>query len=780
MKKQNFTHYGLLWLLWLLAWPATAQEKVTISGHVKDQSSGEGLIGASVSVQELPGVGAGTNEYGFYSLTLPPGSYTLVYSYIGYLSQLQPVTLLASRQLEVELARKATTLQEVKIQGRQEDHNVRSLEMSTLKMQVADLKKMPALLGEVDVVKAVQMMPGVQTAGEGTSGFYVRGGGVDQNLILLDEAPVYNASHLMGFFSVFNADAIKDVQLYKGGIPAQHGGRLSSLLDIRMKEGNSKKMQVTGGIGTISSRLTLEGPLVREKSSFLISGRRTYADMFFGLSQDENVKGNQLYFYDLNTKFNYTLNQNNRLFVSGYFGRDVAGTDDFLMNWGNATATVRWNHLFHDRFFSNTTFIFSDFDYALGSKAQESAFTWKSRIVDYGVKNDYTYFLNPQNQLRFGLQATYHDFMPARVTPGPESYINEIKLNATKALEGALYLSNEQQLTSRLTLDYGLRLSGFASMGPGKVYAYDEAFETPIDTVSYGRFEPIKSYGGLEPRLAARYELPGGSAVKASYNRTRQYLHLVSNSTSALPFDVWIPSSTYVRPQLADQVAAGYFRNFRDNMFESSLELYYKWMDNQLDYQDYAEIFLNDRLETELLPGTGQAYGAELYLRKQKGLLTGWVSYTLSKTERTVPGLNEGRPYPLRYDRRHAGNVVLAYPLSPRLNLGANWVYATGGAITMPVGRYEYNGKTYPVYSGRNGYRLPAYHRLDLSATYEKPRRENQKYGSSLTFSVYNAYARKNAFSIYFRENEDDRSKTEAVKMYLFGLVPSLTYNFNF
>lgn len=780
MKKQNFTSMGLLLLCWLLAWPVLAQEKVTVSGHVKDQSSGEGLIGASVSVQELPGVGAGTNEYGFYSLTLPKGNYTLVYSYIGYRSWSTPVALQASRQLEVELALDATALQEVQISARQEDHNVRSLEMSTMKLQMADLKRMPALLGEVDVVKAVQLMPGVQTAGEGTSGFYVRGGGGDQNLILLDEAPVYNASHLMGFFSVFNADAIKDVQLYKGGIPAQHGGRLSSLLDIRMKEGNNKKMQVAGGIGTISSRLTLEGPLAREKSSFLLSGRRTYADVFFGLSQDENIKGNQLYFYDLNAKLNYTLSPKDRLFVSGYFGRDVAATQDFLMNWGNATATLRWNHLFHDRFFANTTFIFSDFDYALGSKARESEFTWKSRIVDYGLKNDYTYFLNPQNQLRFGLQATYHDFMPAQVTPGPESYINEIKLNATKALEGALYLSNEQQLSSRLSLDYGLRLSGFANIGPGKVYTYDQAFETPVDTLSYGRFEKIKSYGGLEPRLAARYELSGGSSVKASYNRTRQYLHLVSNSTSALPIDVWIPSSSYVKPQVADQVAAGYFRNFRDNMFESSVELYYKWMDNQLDYKDYAEIFLNDRLETQLLTGTGQAYGAEFFLRKQKGLLTGWLSYTLSKTERTVPALNNGQAYPMRYDRRHSGNLVLNYQLSPRVHLGANWVYATGGAVTMPVGRYEYNGKTYPVYSSRNGYRLPDYHRLDLSATYEKPRTEHKKYGSSLTLSVYNAYARKNAFSIYFRENPDDRSKTEAMKMYLFGLVPSLTYNFNF
>ncbi len=770
----------LVLLLCLSTSVAVAQEKVTVSGYVKDKATGEGLIGSSVSVQELPGTGVTTNEYGYYALTLPKGTYTLTFNYLGYITISRQVHLQSSTKLDTELEQNVTKLKEVEVVSRREDTNVKSMEMSTLKMQVAEIKNMPALLGEVDLVKAIQLLPGVQNAGEGTSGFYVRGGGVDQNLILLDEAPVYNASHLMGFFSVFNADAIKDVQLYKGGIPAQHGGRLSSLLDIRMKEGNNKNLEISGGIGTISSRLTVEAPIIKDKSSFIVSGRRTYADIFFGLSSDENVKNNKLYFYDLNTKLNYTLNEKNRLYVSGYFGRDVAATNDFKMNWGNATATVRWNHLFSDRLFSNTTFIFSDFDYALGSKEKESEFTWKSHIKDYGLKNDYTLFLNPRNQLRFGLHLTYYNFMPAEVKPGKFSYVNALKLNSTSALEGALYLSNEHQITDRLTLDYGLRLSSFTNMGPGKVYLYDENFDTPVDTVTYSRFEKIKSYGGLEPRFAAKYELNDASSIKASYNRTLQYLHLVSNSTSAMPFDVWIPSSTYVKPQKADQVAAGYFRNFQDNMFEGSVEVYYKWMDNQIDYKDYAEIFLNERLETELLRGSGEAYGAEFYLRKQKGLLTGWISYTLSKTERTVPGINNNKSYPLRYDRRHSGNLVLSYQFSPSINLGTNWTYATGGAITMPVGRYEYNGKTYPVYSERNGYRLPDYHRLDLSATYEKPRNEFKKYTSSWTLSIYNAYARKNAFSIYFRENEDDSSKTEAVKTYLFGIVPSLTYNFNF
>ncbi|MDX5346924.1 MAG: TonB-dependent receptor, partial [Hymenobacteraceae bacterium] len=599
-------------------------------------------------------------------------------------------------------------------------------------------------------------------------------------LILLDEAPVYNASHLMGFFSVFNADAIKDVQLYKGGIPAQHGGRLASLLDIRMKEGNAKKLAVSGGIGTLSSRLTVEAPIVKEKSSFMISGRRTYADLFFKLSPDESVRDNQLFFYDLNTKLNYTINEKNRLYLSGYFGRDKAGNKDFGFNWGNATATLRWNHLFNDRLFSNTTFIFSDFDYTLGSNEAASEFKWTSHIIDYGIKNDYAFYLNPNNLLKFGVHGTYHQFQPGNVKPGKSSYFNEIKLNGTNAVEGAVYLSNEHHLSSKLSSEYGIRYSGFANVGPGNTYTYAADNKTITDTTSYKSMEVIKAYGGFEPRLALKYQLNDFSSLKASYNRTRQYLHLMSNSTSALPFDVWVPSSQYIKPQISDQVAAGYFRNFRDNMFETSVEVYYKWMQNQIDYKDNANIFLNDRLETELLYGKGKSYGAEFFVKKQQGVLTGWISYTLSKTDRTIPGINNGNPFAMRYDRRHSASVVANYQLSEKISFGANWVLATGGAITMPVGKFEYEGMTYPLYSERNGYRLPAYHRLDLSVTYEKPRNETRKYGSSWNLSLYNAYNRKNAFSIYFRESEEDAGKTEAVKTYLFGIIPSLTYNFNF
>ncbi|PSR55318.1 hypothetical protein AHMF7605_18305 [Adhaeribacter arboris] len=760
--------------------PAAAQEKVTLSGYLKNKASGEGLIGASIGVKELAGVGATTNEYGFYSLTLPKGNYTVLFSYLGYAPVSQAVTLTANKKLEVELAENNTALREVEITARKEDENVKTMEMSTLKMQVTELKKMPALMGEVDVIKAIQLMPGVQTAGEGTSGFYVRGGGVDQNLIQLDEAPVYNASHLLGFFSVFNADAIKDVQLYKGGIPAEYGGRLSSLLDIRMKEGNSKKLGVSGGISTLSSRLTVEAPIVKDKGSFIVSGRRTYADLFFKLSSDEALKENKLYFYDLNLKANYTLNDNNRLFVSGYFGRDVAKNLTASFNWGNATGTLRWNHLFNDRLFSNTTLIFSDFDYSLGSTDKSSEFTWTSHIKDYSLKNDYTFYINPRNQVKFGFTGTYHQFLPGKVVPGPESYFNEIKLNSTSAVDGALYLSNQQTLSPRLSVEYGLRLSGFANVGPGTIYEYGSDGRTKVDSTVYGSLEKIKSYGGLEPRFSAKFELNELSSIKTSYNRTRQYLHLISNSTSSLPFDVWVPSNQYTKPQYADQVAAGYFRNLHDNMFETSVEVYYKKMYNQIDYKDNAEIFLNNRIDTVLLRGEGKSYGAEFFVRKQKGALTGWLSYTLAKTDRKVPGINNGNAYPVRYDKRHSINLVTTYQLSPKWNIGANWVYYTGGAITMPVGRFEYNGKTFPVYSSRNGYRLPAYHRLDLSATLEKPQTAYKRYFSSWTFSVYNAYSRKNAFSISFRENEDNPGRTEAVKTYMFGIIPAVTYNFNF
>jgi TonB dependent receptor/CarboxypepD_reg-like domain/TonB-dependent Receptor Plug Domain len=777
--------------------PATAAQatSVTMRGHLKDAASGEALIGASVGVKERPGVGAVANEYGFYSLTLPAGTYTLVVRGLGFSVQERRVTLAAGQNqtLDVELRADGQQLEEVVIASERQDRNVTSTEMGTMQIKASELKKIPALLGEVDVIRAVQLMPGVQTAGEGTGGFYVRGGGVDQNLILLDEATVYNASHLLGFFSVFNADAIKDVQLIKGGIGAEYGGRLSSVLDIRMKDGNAKRLAGEGGIGSISSRLTLEGNLGKRgpvdsagnrapaPGSWMVAGRRTYADVFFKLAKDKNVRDNTLYFYDLNMKANYKLTDRDQLFVSGYFGRDVSGNSGFGFDWGNATGTVRWNHLISDRLFSNTTAIFSDFNYSLGSREKASEFTWKSHIRDYSLKQDFTYYLNPSNTLRFGAIGTLHRFLPGNITPGPESYLNEIKLKGSNASEGAVYIANEQKFTPRLTVNYGLRLSGFANTGAAKVYKYaSDAANTPSDTVVYKSGEIIKTYGGIEPRLAATYALNETASLKASYNRTRQYLHLLSNTTASLPFDVWTPATASIPPQTANQVSIGYFRNFKDNTYEASVETYYKTMDGQIDYKDNAQVLLNDRVERVILTGTGRSYGAEFLIRKQRGPLTGWVSYTLSKTERKVGGINGGAWYPVRYDRRHNLAVVASYQVSTRLNLGANWTYVTGGAVTMPVGRFEFEGVAFPYYSSRNGYRLPAYHRLDLAATLEDRVKPGRKFQGSWTLSLYNAYNRHNTFSIFFREKENAPGQTEAVRTYLFGIIPSVTYNFHF
>ena len=776
--------------------PATAAVTVTVKGHLRDAASGEALIGASVSVKERPGVGTVANEYGFYSLTLPAGTYTLIIQSLGAGRQERPIALVAGRSqtLDVELRADGQQLQEVQVSSERQDQNVRSTAMGTMTLKAAELKKIPALLGEVDLIRAIQLMPGVQTAGEGTSGFYVRGGGVDQNLILLDEATVYNASHLLGFFSVFNADAIKDVNLIKGGIGAEYGGRLSSVLDIRMKDGNAKRIAGAGGIGSISSRLTLEGNLGKRgpvdsvgnrsaaPGSWMVAGRRTYADVFFLFSKQKSVRDSRLYFYDLNLKGNYRLSERDQLFVSGYFGRDAAGGASFGFNWGNSTGTVRWNHLINDRLFSNTTAIYSDFDYSLGSKESNSAFTWKSHIRDYSLKQDFQWYVNPSNKVRFGAVATLHRFLPGDVVPGPDSYLNRITIKGTDAVETAVFLANEQQLTPRLTLNYGLRLSGYANIGPGKTYKYNDPSnpDRPTDTTTYKSGQIIKTYGGLEPRFAGTYALNDVSSVKASYNRTRQYLHLLSNTTASLPFDVWTPATAVIPAQTANQVSVGYFRNFKDNMFETSVETYYKTMAGQIDYKDNAQLLLNDRIERTILTGTGRSYGLEFLVRKQRGPLTGWVSYTLSKTERRIGGINGGNWYPVRYDRRHNLAVVGNYQLSKRLSLGANWTYVTGGAVTMPVGKFVYEGTAFPFYSSRNGYRLPDYHRLDLAVTLDNRVKPGRTYAGSWTLSIYNAYNRANPFSIYFREKKDHPGETEAVMTYLFGILPSITYNFTF
>jgi outer membrane cobalamin receptor len=757
-----------------------AQQKFTISGNLKDAQNGEDLIGATVGVQGAA-TGTASNAYGFYSLTLPAGTYTLVYSYIGYAPQTRPVRLDRNMTLNMELAPGQATLQEVVVTSRQADAHVQQNKMSNEVLQIEAIKTMPAFMGEVDVMKTIQMLPGVTSGGEGTSGFYVRGGSVDQNLILLDEAPVYNASHLLGFFSVFNADAIKDVEIYKGGIPAEYGGRLSSLVDIRMKEGNNKRFGVSGGVGTIASRLTAEGPIQKDKSSFIVSGRRTYADMFMKLSPDENLNKSALYFYDLNTKVNFRLSDKDRLFVSGYFGQDVFRYKEiFGMDWGNATATARWNHLFSDKLFSNFTAIYSNFNYQLGAPGGTTAFSWKSNIEDLSGKADFAWYPGARHTLKFGASTIYHTFRPGLVEPqAASSAVRRFELDEKYALENAAYLSLEQELSPRLSLTYGLRYSFFQNMG-GRLQHYGAAGQV-TDTVYYGRTDIYHTQGGLEPRLAARFVLDERSSLKATYNRTLQYLHLASNATSASPFDVYIPSGKYVRPQLADQVALGYFRNFRRNTLEASAEVYYKDMRNQIDFRDNADLLLNNNIEGDILTGTGKAYGLELMVKKHGGRLSGWASYTLSRTERTIAGINKGNPYPVRQDRPHNLALVASYRLSERLTLGANQVYTSGNAVTMPSGAFRSGNIIVPIYTERNGYRLKDYHRLDLSLTLEAKKRPGRRYESGWNISVFNAYARKNVFSLMLDQTEDSPSRIESKEISIIGsAIPAVTYNFKF
>jgi hypothetical protein len=770
---------------------AIAQEKFTVSGHIKDAANGEGLIGATVQVQGQA-IGAATNEYGFYSLTLPKGNYSLVYTYIGFVAQTKEVVLQSNQKIEIQLVGEQVMMDEVVITATKPDNNVKSMEMGVSKLDIKTIKAIPALFGEVDVVRSIQLLPGVSTVGEGASGFNVRGGGVDHNLILLDEAPVYNSSHLFGFFSVFNPDAVKDIKLVKGGIPAQYGGRLASLLDVRLKEGNSKRFGVSGGVGTIFSRLAIEGPIVKDKGSFIVAGRRSYADIFLKLSSDEGLKNSQLYFYDLTAKANYTINDRNRVFLSAYFGKDnfkFAGDDDasFMMNWGNTTGTLRWNHLFNDRLFSNVSAIYSDYNYSLGVPKGSQAFEWVSRIINYNAKADFTYYLNSNNTITFGGGALLYRFHPGEWKPLTENSIfTNITVPHKQAVEYAAYIDNEQSFGPKFSMQYGLRYSAYNYLGSQTVYDYEGTTgerKTPVNPREYDRRQSIKLYNNLEPRFSLRYSLNEQSSIKASYNRMAQYVHLISNSTAASPLDVWSPTTNNIKPEIADQVAVGYFRNFKDNMFETSVEAFYKTMTNQIDYINGADLLLNEQLEADLLYGKGRAYGVELYVKKNVGRLNGWVSYTLSRSERQIDGLNNNKYYPNKYDKTHILSVVGIYQLSRRLSFSSNFSYSTGVATTFPNGRYEWNGLTVPhnTDNSRNNYRVPAYNRLDIGATLDNKKKPGQRFEGQWVFSIYNVYSRRNPFTVYFRQNEDNPNKTEAVRLSIFGsLIPSVAYNFKF
>ncbi|MFM1753378.1 MAG: hypothetical protein RLZZ236_317 [Bacteroidota bacterium] len=787
---------SLLLFLFLGYFSVAAQEKFTLSGTISDSNSNETLIGVNLFIPELK-TGITTNEYGFYSITIPKGSYTVRISYMGYNSLEEKIQLQQNTKSNFKLFTTENTLKEVVIIDNKTKTDIRKPEMSVNKLSISAIKRMPVVLGEVDVLKSILLLPGVTNAGEGASGFNVRGGGADQNLILLDEATIFNSSHVFGFFSVFNPDAIKDLKLYKGGIPARFGGRAASVLDIYQKDGNSKKFNTNGGIGLISSRLLLEGPLVKDKGSFLIGGRSSYAHLFLKLSEDQ--KDNAAYFYDLNTKLSYKINPNNNLFLSGYFGRDVFSLANSFTNiYGNSTLNLRWNHLFSNKLFSNLSLIYSDYYYGLD--LDFVGFKWDSGIKNYNIKYDLKNYVSDRFKLNYGLNAIYYDFNPGIIKPSDSnSGINFSQLDKKYAFEPALYINADQELSSAISISYGLRYSLFYRLGQSdlNVYAnnnpvifnpelqiYEKA--SPIGTTTFDKNEVMKRYNYLEPRFSAAYQLNDKQSIKASYNRMVQYLQLVSNTSSPTPLDVWTPSDSFIKPQIADQVALGYFTNFKNDLYSLEVETYYKKVQNRIDYIDGADLIANNALEQVILNGQMRSYGLEIMVKKNEGRLNGWISYTLSRSEQQTPGrtiletgINNGQWYNSAYDKLHNLAVTSSYLLNEKWSFGANFALQSGQPVTYPNGQYQYLGITIPSYGLRNKDRLPTYHHLDISATLTPRKNNNRNWKGEWVFSIYNLYNRKNAAAINFRQNSDT-GNNEAVKTSIFGMVPAVSYNFKY
>ncbi len=774
-------------VLLLISQLGTAQSnKFTLSGQIKDAENGEDLISVSIYVPALQ-QGTVSNLYGFYSLTLEEGIHNIVVSYLGYKSQHLTLELNSNIRRQLDLKPDVAVLNEVVVSADRnaEDHNISSTQMGATTLRVEAVKKIPALLGEVDIIKAIQLLPGVHSIGEGGSGFYVRGGTADQNLILLDEAPIYHASHLLGFFSSFNPDAIKDMQFYRAAIPANYGGRLSSVLDIRMKEGNARRLSVAGGIGSIMSRVALESPL-GNRGSFMVAGRRSYLDILAKAFADlrgnrDSLPGGSFYFYDLNAKANYHLSENDRIFMSGYFGRDVVKAPDDGVNvaWGNKTGTIRWNHLFSPKIFSNLTYYYSNYDYFLEFGEDLFLLTWKSRLKEHGVKADMGMFLNPRNTLKLGLHGIRHEIWPGNIASYEgDELIDKLNMQKRTAYQSALYIYNEQKINDRLKINYGIRLSTLHNIGPQDAVAIDDQYHIH-DTIHHPR-GVFNRYWNIEPRISARYRFNRHLAIKASYNRTVQYIQQASNGNSATPFDIWFLTSESIKPQLADQYSIGIFRNLREHTIEFSAEIYYKRFLHAIDFADHAQLLLNENLEADLRVGSGRAYGLELLAKKEKGRFTGWVGYTLSKAEKKIRTINNGQWYNTKFDKPHDFSLVLAYDLSSRLSLGSNFVYSTGSPTTFPTGRYVFEGVSVPVYSERNGSRLPDYHRLDLSATLQSKRNKNRRLQTEWVLSIYNAYNRRNAFSIDFKQEESNANQTYAEKSSVFSIVPALTFNAKF
>jgi hypothetical protein len=784
---KNIVRFCLIFLFVIESLFSSAQSKFTINGYVKDSSSGESIIGATIT---LNGKSVGSNQYGFYSITLDSGEYDLNISHVSYLTQSGRISLHQNIEQNIFLISKASALSEVVVYSRRRDVNVRNAQMGQIDLSINQIKNIPAFMGEVDILKAIQLLPGVRNAGEGNAGFYVRGGGPDQNLIMLDDAVVYNTGHLFGFFSIFNSDAIKNTSLIKGGIPAQYGGRISSVLDVQMKDGNTNKFVTEGGIGLIASRFSVQGPIKKDKASFIVSARRTYVDVLVKpfVKKESNFYGSGYYFYDLNAKINYRFSEKDRLYLSGYFGRDVFTFRNAKLSfkadipWGNSTGTLRWNHVFNRKLFANTTIVYNDYNFTFGAAQNDFEIKLASGIRDVTAKTDFDFYPSGSHKIKFGGLVTYHKFTP-NVTSGWQDSTIFKPSNASekRAIEAALYIQDDWDLTEKLKLNYGIRWSSFTQVGPYTNFVRD-ANRNKLDSTVYGSFDKVKMYSGFEPRATARYTVNSSTSIKASITRNLQYIHLVSNAGTTLPTDLWVPSTLLVQPQKSWQYAAGLFKNFKDNQYETSIEAYYKSMQNQIEYREGYTPSLIDP-EEEFVFGKGWSYGTELFVNKVRGRLTGWIGYTLSWTWRKFPQLNDGVTYPAKYDRRHDLSVVGIYELNKKWKLGAVFVYATGNATSLPQRFYVINGVLTQEYSKINEYRLSAYHRLDLSATYTPKPNSTKRLQSFWVFSIYNAYSRANPYFIYFSQEGSPYLGTltvQAKQVSLFPILPSVTWNFRF
>lgn len=775
----------LILIVVCLLYGYTFATNFTISGFVKDAKSGEALIGASIYIKELK-KGVAANTYGFYSITLPEGTYTISYSYIGYIQQDATVQVNKEIRMNIDMKSLDKQIEEVTITSKRADKNVESSDMGKVELKMEDVKKLPALLGEVDIMRTIQLLPGVMSAGEGNSGFYVRGGGPDQNLVLLDNAVVYNPGHLFGFFSIFNGDIIKNTTLIKGGMPANYGGRSSSVLDISMKEGNMKKWHADGGVGILASRLTIQGPIKKDKCSIILSGRRTYIDLIskpiLKKVKDGQFQGNTYYFYDLNGKINFKFSDKDRIYISGYYGKDVfkfkpaGGSFNADLKWGNATGTLRWNHLFSDKLFLNTSLVYNQYNFDALAGFSDIEFKLKSGVRDINGMVDFDYFPSILHAVKFGFTYTNHTFTPSTTTGKAGETTFNAQLNKKKyAHEYAAYLLDDIAVTDWLKINVGARISGFTLTGP-----YKKVYKNfgDIDTIQYLRKDILQNYGGFEPRISARFRINKNISIKAGITVNRQYMHLVSRSTTTLPFDVWVPSTERTKPQTVIQYAVGYFQNFKSDMFETSIEAYYKDLRNQVEYGESYVTQIDQDEENGFTYGKGQAYGVEFFVKKAKGKFTGWIGYTLSYTWRKFPELNNGIKFPAKFDRRHDISVVLQYDITKRLNISTVFVYGTGNTTTMPIGRYFVDGQIVNEYGARNGYRLPAYHRWDISLTYVI---KDKKWYSDINFSIYNVYSRQNPFFIFndiqgSTSNGDLTIKSKQVS--LFPILPSITWNF--